>query len=455
LTQALSRVDALGEVASQARPARRLASNREPGEAFAALLAGLGAGLPATAPRGGPAQAAATVQAPKPALSRGVQPGEAAAATGVRGRSAPKALKENGGAEPALEGGNGLAGSPAGRAARAERGVERQSIPQAAKNDGATAGSPSPQRVALAESNGESSSRIAPGRSEGLSPKARNAASVLAAGRGEPRATPSGFIVEGVSNARDDRRVTVVDMRMKARQERTEGSKVGAARLGATARVRGADDPSAASAQGEAGLVDRARSGGTSEGSLSAVDAARDGSAGGEASGASSWRASYEAPSGSPSQAPGQASTFGEALAARLREGAADMVRSAQIALRDGNVGVIRLRLEPETLGGVKIELKMADKQVSGRIVVESDIAGEAFRSSLDALKDAFAEAGLSTTSLEVEGRNGMASGSDGGRGEGREQASGPYWSKSLRELDVAVPSAISRGRDGLLDVVV
>lgn len=151
--------------------------------------------------------------------------------------------------------------------------------------------------------------------------------------------------------------------------------------------------------------------------------------------------------------------SLAESLAARLRDGAADIVRSAQVVLRNGDVGLIRMRLEPETLGGVKIELKMAEKQISGKIIVESDIAGEAFRSSIDALKDAFAESGFDVRSLEVEVRNGMASGAgtDGRSADNGHSGSGdgPYWSRSLRELDAAVPTVSRSGRDGLLNVLV
>ncbi|MBN2874635.1 MAG: flagellar hook-length control protein FliK, partial [Spirochaetales bacterium] len=148
--------------------------------------------------------------------------------------------------------------------------------------------------------------------------------------------------------------------------------------------------------------------------------------------------------------------TFGESLASRIRDGATDIVRSAQVVLRDGGTGLIRLRLEPESLGGVKIELRMAEKQISGKIVVESEIAGEAFRSSLSALKDAFAESGFETTSLEVEVRNGM----DGAGHDGRDAKHGdaedkPYLSASLQALDAAVPALATSGRDGLLDVFV
>lgn len=150
------------------------------------------------------------------------------------------------------------------------------------------------------------------------------------------------------------------------------------------------------------------------------------------------------------------AQSFSDALASRLQTGASDIVRSAQIVLQHGDSGIIRLRLDPESLGGVKIELKMTEKQISGKIIVESDIAGEAFRSSLDALRDAFAESGFETTALEVEVRNDMASGTENGGGDGaRGDSDGPYWSRSLRELDVAVPPLSSAGRDGLLDVFV
>lgn len=148
------------------------------------------------------------------------------------------------------------------------------------------------------------------------------------------------------------------------------------------------------------------------------------------------------------------ASSFTESLTARLKEGAGELVRSAQIVLKDGDSGVIRLRLEPESLGGVKIELKMTEKQISGKIIVESDIAGEAFRASIDALKDSFAEAGLTTKSLEVEVRNGMANGSEAKEGSDSDKAD-QYWSQSIEKLDKAVPVAIRGQAIGLLNIIV
>lgn len=122
-------------------------------------------------------------------------------------------------------------------------------------------------------------------------------------------------------------------------------------------------------------------------------------------------------------------------LAARIKSGGAgEIVKAAQIVLKDGDIGIIRLKLEPQSLGGVKIELKLAEKQISGRIVVESDLAENAFRSSLDALKDAFAEAGFETTALEVEV-------SDRKHGEsGEDDGLEPYWSKGVEKLAASVP---------------
>lgn len=186
------------------------------------------------------------------------------------------------------------------------------------------------------------------------------------------------------------------------------------------------------------------------------AEAPRERNAGAEPAGSIGFQGARPAPlqeTGRSATDAGNAAPAGQAqsLAARLRvDGAADIVRAAQVVLRDGEMGMIRLRLEPETLGGVKIELKMAEKQISGRIVVESDLAGEAFRSSLDALRDAFAEAGFETTSLEVEVRGGNG----GADGQGPDQAE-PYWSAGFRELGRAVPTLEAGGAATGLNMIV
>lgn len=244
----------------------------------------------------------------------------------------------------------------------------------------------------------------------------------------------SGIETIGVGTERrsDGAKVTVVDLRLKAKSGN-------ASRREAGGEARGESDD-------RGGLAPNSRP-------ASGVDGANSGVAFDK--GAPDAGETVSQPKeGAP--APASAQPTAEGLASRLRDGAADIVRSAQVVLRGGDSGVIRLRLEPESLGGVKIELKMTEKQISGRIVVESDLAAEAFRSSLDSLKDAFAECGFETSALEVEVRNGMASGPGNGDGQaGEDRDEGPYWSRSLRELEAAVPQLVESGRNGLLDVVV
>ncbi|PKL07417.1 MAG: hypothetical protein CVV51_14220 [Spirochaetae bacterium HGW-Spirochaetae-7] len=267
---------------------------------------------------------------------------------------------------------------------------------------------------------------------------AANRIHALAAGAGTRGANDSsGIEVTGTGSAegKDGVRVSIVDMRLKAR---TEGS----------SRREGARSGSDGDASTGSSKAERATAGaqGGNDPALSA----------GRLAAPSDARAEFAAPA-SNEGARSASQSFTDSLASRLREGAADIVRSAQVVMRDGGLGLIRLRLEPESLGGVKIELKLAEKQISGKIFVESDIAREAFKSSLDALKDAFAECGFETTSLEVEVRNGMASGAGpDGRDPGKARTDeGPYWSRSLRELDAAVPALASVSRDGLLNVIV
>jgi hypothetical protein len=169
-----------------------------------------------------------------------------------------------------------------------------------------------------------------------------------------------------------------------------------------------------------------------------------------------------ELSSGSGTEGTDKAPTsFAENLASRLRDGGAmDIVRSAQIVLKDGDAGLIRLRLDPESLGGVKIELKMADKLISAKIIVESDLAGEAFRSSLDSLRDAFASSGFETTSIEVEVRDGRAGAGDAGRddsgNDADEDGNKLYLVRKAGELGDSVPAAESAyGSYRVIDLVV
>ena len=111
--------------------------------------------------------------------------------------------------------------------------------------------------------------------------------------------------------------------------------------------------------------------------------------------------------------------------------------------LRDGDSGLIRLRLEPESLGNVKIELKMTEKNITGRIIVETDEARSAFEKNMAGLKDAFSAGGFETASLEVS----VNGGETGGGGNAREDAPEPFFTERLKELDAAVPVATAAVR--------
>ncbi len=134
---------------------------------------------------------------------------------------------------------------------------------------------------------------------------------------------------------------------------------------------------------------------------------------------------------GAERAAPGSpASDFRALLAERMQEAwNGEIVQSARIVLRDGDSGTIRLRLRPESLGNVKIELNLADNNISGRIVVESDEAKSAFERNMSELSDAFRRGGFESASLQV------SVGSGSGQGAGREgsAAEGPFFSERLR----------------------
>lgn len=149
---------------------------------------------------------------------------------------------------------------------------------------------------------------------------------------------------------------------------------------------------------------------------------------------------------------PAQGSGFSEILARHMADaGAQDIVKAAHIVLRDGDAGMIRLRLEPESLGNVKIELKMSEKNITGRIIVETDEARNAFERSLSSLRDAFTESGFETASLEVSVGGGQAEGG----GDPAEPGAGPFFTERLREFDRSLPAApdLSYGRDGTVNV--
>jgi flagellar hook-length control protein FliK len=79
-----------------------------------------------------------------------------------------------------------------------------------------------------------------------------------------------------------------------------------------------------------------------------------------------------------------------------------DIVRHASMALRDGGEGVIKLALKPDSLGHVKIHLKMSENKITGHIVVESEEALNAFKKEITSLEQAFRDSGFTNARLDL-----------------------------------------------------
>lgn len=99
-------------------------------------------------------------------------------------------------------------------------------------------------------------------------------------------------------------------------------------------------------------------------------------------------------------------SNFQAMLENQITENAADFVKAGNIVLKDNNVGNINLILHPENLGNVKINLELTDKIITGKIIVSSQEAFNAFSSTQDSLRNAFIENGFDNASFDISFAN-------------------------------------------------
>lgn len=97
-----------------------------------------------------------------------------------------------------------------------------------------------------------------------------------------------------------------------------------------------------------------------------------------------------------------QGSTFQAMLSNQIQQNAGDLVKAGQIVLKDNNVGSIKLIMHPESLGNVKIDLQISDKVITGKIIVSSQEALNAFKESADILKNAFNQNGFETSGFDL-----------------------------------------------------
>lgn len=126
-------------------------------------------------------------------------------------------------------------------------------------------------------------------------------------------------------------------------------------------------------------------------------------------------KASQNITSSSAQAAAATGSDFQHMLSNTVQHNAAEFVKAGNIILKDANQGTINLILKPESLGNVKISLSLSDKTISGQITVASKEAYDAFRESIDAIRQAFTQSGFDTGSFDLNFSNNQQNFAQGG----------------------------------------
>ena len=104
-------------------------------------------------------------------------------------------------------------------------------------------------------------------------------------------------------------------------------------------------------------------------------------------------------------------SQFQAMLTNQIQQSAPELVKAGNIILKDNDVGQIKLVLNPESLGNVKIDLHISEKNITGRIIVASAEAYNAFKESADNLRQAFINSGFETAGFDLQFAGQNASG--------------------------------------------
>jgi flagellar hook-length control protein FliK len=124
---------------------------------------------------------------------------------------------------------------------------------------------------------------------------------------------------------------------------------------------------------------------------------------------------------------------FASMLSQELRNNAADFVKTGHIILKDNNAGLIRLTLNPESLGNVKISLELSgDKKISGKIVVDSQEAYEAFNENLQGLSQAFIDGGFQSAGFDLSW---SGQGSENRQQEAEAAIRAPFYASSIPDV--------------------
>jgi flagellar protein FlbC len=145
-------------------------------------------------------------------------------------------------------------------------------------------------------------------------------------------------------------------------------------------------------------------------------------------------------------------SDFQSMLTSTVQQNAPEFVRAGTIVLKDNNQGTINLVLHPESLGNVKISLSLSDNVIAGQITVHSAEAYNAFRDSLDSIKQAFAQSGFDTAGFNLSfSGNGSGSFQDNGQNSGQ-RAEVPFLAERTYGDYIATTgtdSSQNKGRSG------
>ena len=152
---------------------------------------------------------------------------------------------------------------------------------------------------------------------------------------------------------------------------------------------------------------------------------------------------------GTSGSQPGDLQTF----SSRFRETmGSEIVKQAGIVLRSNDTGEIRMTLRPESLGSVRIRLQLADNQIAGRIIVDSQAVKDVFDQNLDALNRALRDSGFQSAALDVA-VGGRGNAGPKGQTEGELRGAGP---RVLAAVESSVPTVYEISRnDGFVDLVV
>lgn len=93
---------------------------------------------------------------------------------------------------------------------------------------------------------------------------------------------------------------------------------------------------------------------------------------------------------------------FSQMLSNSLASTKDDFVKTGSIILQDNKKGSINLILHPEELGNVKVKLELSDNQITGKIVVASKEAYDAFKANLEDIRNAFVANGFDACGFDL-----------------------------------------------------